>query len=72
VPRRFFAGVQINARFAADCRVDLGKQRCRNLHDRNSAHENRGQKSADIPNYAAAQSKQDRLTVGFLAHHLFR
>ncbi len=69
---KVFACLQIDAGLAADGRVNLCQQSCRNLHHRNATHESRREESADIADDSAAESEQYRVTICACAHHLFR
>ena len=62
---------QIAARLAAHRRIHLREQRGRNLNHGNTAHVNRGQKSAEIGDDAAAKCDPGAQSVGAAFRHLF-
>ena len=64
------AGNQIDAGLAADRGVDLREQRGRDLQHRDAAHEDGGQKAADIRHDAAAESDYDAGAVAAAFNHL--
>ena len=65
------AGYQIHAGLAADRRVHLGKQRGRDLDDRDAAHEDGGQEAAHVGHDAAAEGHDHARAVGPGLDHLF-
>src|SRR5439155_25765564 len=60
---------QVDAGFAADGRVDLREQGGGHLHDRDAAHENRGQETTHVVHDAAAERNDEAGAVGAAAKH---
>ena len=57
------AALVIDARLAADRRIDLCQQRRRHLHEADAAHEDRGGKTRDIADHAATQRDDEALAI---------
>src|SRR5262249_47708108 len=66
------SGFEVDTGFAADGRVELRLYRRRNLNELHAAHVHRGQHSADITDYAAAEGDDDRLAIRPTLDQFFR
>src|SRR4030088_1947125 len=58
-----FSVSRISSGLSADRAIDHGEQRCRYLHMRNAALENRRDKSRDISHHSAAKPDHERLSI---------
>ncbi len=67
---QIFAFRQIYAGFAAHGGVDLGKECGGHLHVGNPAHEDGGNKAANVAHYAAAEGDQQTAAIAARAEHL--
>ena len=66
-----FSADQVHSGLTADRRVHLCEQRGGDLQHGNAAHENGRQKTRAIAHDSSAKGHQQRLAVGFRAHHPF-
>src|SRR5271154_1693665 len=69
-PDKILAVGEIDAGLSSNCSIHLCQQRRRNLQDRDTAHEDGGEKSAEICDDATPESDHNTRAISTALQHL--